>query len=149
MSPRRRFQTDAPKTDDPDGCPRDGGYRRMSRRRRIQTDATDRCPQEQEQDGGKVCVCVCLSVCVSLSVYLSICLPACLLACLPARLAVCLPACMPACLPACLSVCLSVCFLLLGSVYYVFPFDSVYQLPKLLSIYILLILLSFDWYMFC
>ena len=41
MSPRRRFQTDAPKTDDPDGCPRDGGSRRMSLRRRIQTDVTE------------------------------------------------------------------------------------------------------------
>ena len=47
MSPRRRFQTDAPKTDDPDGCPRDGGSRRMSLRRRIQTDV----PETEDPDG--------------------------------------------------------------------------------------------------
>ena len=33
------FQT--PKTEDPDGCPRDGGSRRMSLRRRIQTDVPE------------------------------------------------------------------------------------------------------------
>ena len=47
MSLRRRVQTDAPKTEDPDGCPRDGGSRRMSLRRRIQTDA----PETEAPDG--------------------------------------------------------------------------------------------------
>ena len=127
---RRMSQTDVPETDD-----RDGGPRRMP-----QTDVP-KSKSKTEVRCVRVCVSVCLCVCVSRSVYLSICLPACLPACHPA--------CLHACLPACLPVCLSVCFLLLCSVYYVFPFDSVYQLPKLLSIYILLILLSFDWYMFC
>ena len=35
MSLRRRIQTDVPETEVPDGCPRDGGFRRMSPRRRI------------------------------------------------------------------------------------------------------------------
>ena len=49
MSLRRRIQTDVPETEDPDGCLRDGGSRRMSLRRRIKTDVSetedpDGCP---------------------------------------------------------------------------------------------------------
>ena len=43
MSLRRRVETDAPKTEDPYGCPRDGG----SPRRSIQTDV-----HETEDPGG-------------------------------------------------------------------------------------------------
>ena len=38
MSLRRRVQTDAPKTEDPDRCPRDGGSRRKSPRRTTRAD---------------------------------------------------------------------------------------------------------------
>ena len=38
---RRRFQTDVPETEAPDGCHRDGGSRRMSPRRRIQTEVSE------------------------------------------------------------------------------------------------------------
>ena len=48
MSLRRRIQTDVPETENPDGCPRDGGSRRMSLRRRIQT--TD-VPETEVPDG--------------------------------------------------------------------------------------------------
>ena len=41
MSLRRRIQTDVPETEVRDGCPRDGGFRRMSPRRRIQADVPD------------------------------------------------------------------------------------------------------------
>ena len=47
MSLRRRFQTHVPETEDPDGCPRDGGFRLMSRRRRIETDV----PETEDPDG--------------------------------------------------------------------------------------------------
>ena len=55
MSPRRMIQTDVSETevpDDvpetvPDGCPRDGGSRRMSLRRRIQTEVS----QTDDQGG--------------------------------------------------------------------------------------------------
>ena len=51
MSPRRRIHTDVPETEVPDGCPRDGGSRRMFPRRRIQTDVPemevpDGCPRD-------------------------------------------------------------------------------------------------------
>ena len=38
MSPRRRIQTDVPETEDPDGCPRDGGSRRKYTRRTTRVD---------------------------------------------------------------------------------------------------------------
>ena len=38
---------DVPETEDPDGCPRDGGSRRMSPRRRYQTDV----PETEDPDG--------------------------------------------------------------------------------------------------
>ena len=41
MTLRRKVQTDVSETEDPDGCPRDGGFRRMSPRRRIQTEVSD------------------------------------------------------------------------------------------------------------
>ena len=49
MYRRRRIQTDVPETEVPDGCPQDGGSRRMFPRRRIQTDVRetevlDGCP---------------------------------------------------------------------------------------------------------
>ena len=44
MSPRRRIQKDVPETEVPDGCPHDGGSRRMALRRRF----LDGCPR----DGG-------------------------------------------------------------------------------------------------
>ena len=47
MSPRRRILTDVPETEDPDGCPRDGGSIRMSPRRRFQTDV----PETEVLDG--------------------------------------------------------------------------------------------------
>ena len=47
MFPRRRFQTDVPETEDLDGCPRDGGSRRMALRRRFQTDV----PETADLDG--------------------------------------------------------------------------------------------------
>ena len=47
MYPRRRIQTDVPETEVPDGCPRDGGSRRMSPRRRIQADV----PETEGRDG--------------------------------------------------------------------------------------------------
>ena len=47
MSPRRRIQMDVPETEDPDGCPRDGGPRRMSPRRRTQKDV----PETEDIDG--------------------------------------------------------------------------------------------------
>ena len=51
MSPRWRIQTDVSETEVPDGCPRDGGSRRMSPRWRIQTDVPetevpDGCPRD-------------------------------------------------------------------------------------------------------
>ena len=53
MSPRRRFQTDVPETEDPDGCHRDGGPRRMSPRRRTQTDVPEtEVPDGCPRDGG-------------------------------------------------------------------------------------------------
>ena len=56
MSPRRRFQSDVPETEVPDGCPRDGGSRRMSPRRMIQTDVLRRrfqtdVPETEDPDG--------------------------------------------------------------------------------------------------
>ena len=42
MSPRRRIQTDVPETEDPDGCPRDGGSRRKSPRRTTRADGHKR-----------------------------------------------------------------------------------------------------------
>ena len=47
MSPRRWIQTDVPETEVPDGCPRDGGSRRMFLRRRFQTDV----PETEGRDG--------------------------------------------------------------------------------------------------
>ena len=47
MTLRRRFQTDVPETEDPDGCPRDGGSRLMALRRRFQTDV----PETADLDG--------------------------------------------------------------------------------------------------
>ena len=38
MFPRRRIQSDVPETEDPDGCPRDGGSRRMFPRRTTRVD---------------------------------------------------------------------------------------------------------------
>ena len=35
------MQTDVPEIEDPDGCPEDGGSRRMSPRRRIQTEVSE------------------------------------------------------------------------------------------------------------
>ena len=46
MSPRRRFQTDVPETEDPDGSPRDGGSRQKSPRRTTQTDVPEMEGQE-------------------------------------------------------------------------------------------------------
>ena len=43
----RRIQTDIPETEVPDGCPRDGGFRRMSPRRRFQADV----PETEGRDG--------------------------------------------------------------------------------------------------
>ena len=60
MFRRRRFQTDVPETEVPDGCPRDRGFRRMSQRRRIQTEVsespsgwtgTENVPETEGQDG--------------------------------------------------------------------------------------------------
>ena len=56
MSPRRRIQTDIPETEVPDGCLVDGGSRRMSPRRRFQTDAPRRrietdAPKTEDRDG--------------------------------------------------------------------------------------------------
>ena len=55
MSPRRRIQTDVPETEVPDGCLVDGD-RRMSPRRRFQTDAPRRrietdAPKTEDPDG--------------------------------------------------------------------------------------------------
>ena len=47
MSLRRSFQTKVTETEIPDGCPRDGGFRRMSPRRRIQADV----PETEGRDG--------------------------------------------------------------------------------------------------
>ena len=53
MSPRLRIQMDVHETEDLDGCPRDGGSRRMSRRPRIQTDVPEtEVPDGCPQDGG-------------------------------------------------------------------------------------------------
>ena len=63
-------------------------------------------------------------MCVCAFVYVSVCVS------LSVCLSVCLHACLPPSLPACLSV-------------------SQDQFAKLLFVYILLLLLSSDWYMFC
>ena len=47
MSPRRRIETDVTETEVPDGCPRDGGSRRISLRRSFQTDV----PETEDPDG--------------------------------------------------------------------------------------------------
>ena len=44
MSRRRRIQTDVPETEDPDGCPRDGGSRQKSPRRTTRADWHRECP---------------------------------------------------------------------------------------------------------
>ena len=52
MSLRRRIQTDVPETEDPDGCPRDGGSRRCV------------CVRACVRASVRVRVCVCVCVCV-------------------------------------------------------------------------------------
>ena len=47
MTRRRRIETDVPETEVPDGCPQDGGSRRMSPIRRLQTDV----PETEDPDG--------------------------------------------------------------------------------------------------
>ena len=99
-------------TEDPDGCPRDGGSRRMSPRRRIQTDV----PETKDPDG--VCVCV--------RAWVRACVRACVGACVRVCVSVCVCVCVCACV--CLCVCVVYCGLLWCNLYDVLGFYSVYLL---------------------